>query len=248
MAFEPNKITREHVLDAVKEIEENSIALAPSTQWDVIIADKAYPPVDILRYAHKQMNGELLWKSSSEEATNSYLDEMGFLIRAKNSSAEQIRAIIQQYKQTFDLSEFTNKDEKWGFVQRYKHSLDPSSTGFVEALNRVKFTNFLYPIASAVIKELLSSEPVRYQQCFINLFREDKDLSERIQRFMQEVQVIYRGLHPEHNGSCHHDERTTASLLTIQNPERYTFYMDTFYRNLCTLMGIKPKSTKGFKS
>lgn len=247
MLFEPKKITREHVLEAIKEIEENRLDLTPSTQWDVIIDGKAYPPKDVLRYAHKQMNGEILWDITGGEATNTYLDELGFLIRAKNDRADQIRTLIQEYKKTLDLSEFSNKDEKWYFVQRYKDNVDPTNPSFAEAFGSIKFANFAYRIAPAVIKEILSNEPVRYQQCIIKLFNEDIDLTERIKMFIQEVEAIYRKMHPEHNNSSHHDERTIATFLTLRDPKRYTFFMDTFYRNFCGLMGVKPKATKGDK-
>lgn len=247
MPFEPKKITREHVLEAIKEIEENKLELTPSTQWDVIIDGKAYPPKDVLRYAHKQMNGEIIWDVTGGEATNTYLDELGFLIRAKNDRADQIRSLIQEYKKTLDLSEFSNKDEKWYFVQRYKDNVDPTNPNFAEAFGSIKYANFAYRIAPAVIKEILSNEPVRYQQCIIKLFNEDVDLTERIKMFIQEVEAIYRKMHPEHNNSSHHDERTIATFLTLRDPKRFTFFMDTFYRNFCGLMGVKPKATKGEK-
>ena len=247
MPFEPKKITRDNVLEAVKEIEENSLELIPSTQWDVIINGKAYPPKDVLRYAHKQVNGELLWDISGGEATNTYLDEMGFLIRAKNDSANQIRAIIQKYKKTIDLSVFSNKDEKWYFVQRYKDNVNPENPNFVEAFGSINFANFVYPMPWAVIKDLLSKEPMRYRQCIIKLFQDEVDLSQRIQTFMHEIEVIYHEMYPESKKSSYHDERTIATFLTLRYPNNYTFYMEKLYRKLCSLMGVKPMSREGEK-
>jgi len=247
MPFEPKKITRDNVLEAVKEIEENSLELIPSTQWDVIINGKAYPPKDVLRYAHKQVNGELLWDISGGEATNTYLDEMGFLIRAKNDSANQIRAIIQKYKKTIDLSVFSNKDEKWYFVQRYKDNVNPENPNFVEAFGSINFANFVYPMPWAVIKDLLSKEPMRYRQCIIKLFQDEVDLSQRIQTFMHEIEVIYHEMYPESKKSSYHDERTIATFLTLRYPNNYTFYMEKLYRKLCSLMGVKPMSREGDK-
>ena len=247
MPFEPKKITRDNVLEAVKEIEENSLELIPSTQWDVIINGKAYPPKDVLRYAHKQVNGELLWDISGGEDTNTYLDEMGFLIRAKNDSANQIRAIIQEYKKTIDLSVFSNNDEKWYFVQRYKDNVNPENPNFVEAFGSIKFANFVHPMAWDVIKDLLSKEPMRYRQCIIKLFQDEVDLSQRIQTFMHEIEVIYHEMYPESKKSSYHDERTIATFLTLRYPNNYTFYMEKLYRKLCSLMGVKPMSREGEK-
>lgn len=247
MPFEPKKLTREHVLLAVKEIEEDSLELTPSTQWDVIIDGKAYPPIEVLRYAHKQMNGEPIWDITEGDATNTYLDGFGFLIRAKNERADQIRSIIQEYKNTLDQAEFSHKNEKWYFVQNYRDKVDPSSPSFTEEFGSIRFANFLYPMASAVVKDILSKEPKRYQQCIVKLFQEEVDLSQRIQTFIQEIEAIYRQMYPESKESSHHDERTIATFLTLRYPNKYTFYMEKFYRKFCSLMGVKPMSRKGEK-
>lgn len=247
MPFEPKKITLEHVLEAVEEIEENKLDLTPSTQWDVIINGKAYPPKDVLRYAHKQMNGEILWDITGGEATNTYLDELGFLIRAKNDRADQIRTLIQEYKKTLDLSEFSNKDEKWYFVQRYMQAMYPINSEFPVSLGRIGFANFVYPMASAVIKDIVAKRPDPYQLCLIKLFDESVDLTARVKAFIQDVKTIYREMYPVNTKSSHHDERTIATFLTLRYPDIYTIYMKKVYVGLCHLMGVKPVTATGEK-
>lgn len=88
MAFEPDKITKEHVLKAVQKIGNKEIELRPSTGYDVIIEGKEYPPKEILRYAHEQMNGEHIWNKSGGESTNKYLSALGFEISLKDNSSE----------------------------------------------------------------------------------------------------------------------------------------------------------------
>ena len=58
MAFEANKITREHVLKAVKRINKEKLQLITSKKFDAMIDGIAYPPKDLLRFAHEEMNGE----------------------------------------------------------------------------------------------------------------------------------------------------------------------------------------------
>ncbi len=86
MAFSPDKITKKHVLDAVKRIEKEQIQLEPSTRFDVVINDKAYPPKEIMRYAHEEMNGEHIWERSGGEPTNKYLSTLGFEIKGKSDT------------------------------------------------------------------------------------------------------------------------------------------------------------------
>ena len=86
MAFEPGKISKEHVLKAVQKIEEKGIELNPSTKYDVIIDGKAFPPKEIMRYSHEQMNGEHIWNKSGGEPTNKFLSNLGFEINSKSSN------------------------------------------------------------------------------------------------------------------------------------------------------------------
>ena len=87
MTFEPKKITKEHVLSAVKIIDEKGIELIQSTRFDLIVGEKAYPPKDIMRHAHKIMNGTYIWERSGGEPTNKYLIALGFEIQEKNPVA-----------------------------------------------------------------------------------------------------------------------------------------------------------------
>jgi hypothetical protein len=85
MPFEPDKITKQHILDAVKKIDSEAISLEPSTRFDVIVNDKAYPPKEVMRYAHELMNGEHIWERSGGEPTNKYFTALGFEIKNKSN-------------------------------------------------------------------------------------------------------------------------------------------------------------------
>jgi hypothetical protein len=56
-----DKITKQHVLDAVDKIEREGIVLEPSTRFDIVINGKAYPPKEIMRYANLLANGTIDW-------------------------------------------------------------------------------------------------------------------------------------------------------------------------------------------
>jgi len=94
MAFEPEKITKEDVLKAIHRIENEYLELKPSTGYDVIIEGKAYPPKEIMRYAHEQMNGEHIWNKTGGEPTNKYLSALGFEIIEKENSKETFAKVL----------------------------------------------------------------------------------------------------------------------------------------------------------
>ncbi len=88
MTFQPNDITRTHVLGAIKKIEKEVIQLNSATRWYVEIEGKPYPSKEVMRYAHEQMNGEKIWKPGGGPETTSYLIKMGFNIIDKKLNAE----------------------------------------------------------------------------------------------------------------------------------------------------------------
>lgn len=83
MSFQPEKITKEHIIKAINDIEDGKIGIRPSTKYDVLYKGKTYPPKDIMRQAHKYATGIYEWIPGGGEPTNKYLKELGFLITNK---------------------------------------------------------------------------------------------------------------------------------------------------------------------
>ena len=72
MPFEPQKITKEHILRAVEIIDSDEYEISPSTKYDVDINGTLYPPKEVMRFAHKAMNGEYIWEKNGGAETNKY--------------------------------------------------------------------------------------------------------------------------------------------------------------------------------
>lgn len=83
MAFQPEKITREHVLSALKAIDQGDLEIKPSTKFDLVFKGKTYPPKEVMRLAHKYAAGTYEWLLSGGEPTNKYLVALGFEIKTK---------------------------------------------------------------------------------------------------------------------------------------------------------------------
>jgi predicted RNA-binding protein with PUA-like domain/DNA replication protein DnaC len=80
MLFKPESITKDHILQAVERIEKEQIDLKGATKYQVVINGKEYPPKEIMRYAHEEMNGEHLWEYPGGYPTNKWLEKLGFEI------------------------------------------------------------------------------------------------------------------------------------------------------------------------
>ncbi|WP_205508913.1 AAA family ATPase [Longitalea arenae] len=85
-----DKISKQHVLQAVDKIEREGIQLEPSTKYDVIINGNLYPPKEVMRYANLLANGTKDWEFSGGEPTNKFLRAFGFDIIDKGGTVPVI--------------------------------------------------------------------------------------------------------------------------------------------------------------
>ncbi|MFD3003849.1 McrB family protein [Pontibacter toksunensis] len=241
MAFEPNKITKEHIRNAVSRIKEEGIDLIPSTRWDVCIDKEKYPPKDIMRYAHQEMNGENLWIHSGGRDTNRFLERLGFDVVEKENISNPIKELIQKYKVDLRQNNLASEVYKWKLLKKFQGRPNLNAPDFYEEIKSIDYSNLIYGVGIGVIHHIAKDRPEPYRDCFITLFNEEFPLANRLQKFSSETLKIYRELQPNPKHSHHHDERTMATLLTYYNPGKYALYKDSFYQKYCQLLGIKSK-------
>jgi hypothetical protein len=246
MAFDPNKITRENIFQAIDNIKSKNIELTPSTKWNVIIEGEQYPAKEIMRYAHEQMNGEKIWEYTGGENTNRFFRQLGLEVREKSLSNDPLKDIIEKYKAHISKNKLENETYKWQLINKFKGRPDVNTENFAEELISIDYANLIYPVGVSVIRHIAKEKTEEYRNCFRILFDETKDIKERIIEFSENTLVLYRQLVPEEKFSHHHDERTIATFLAFYNPDKYPLYKDSFYKKYCNLLGIKPKK-KGEK-
>jgi Cdc6-like AAA superfamily ATPase len=109
MGFKPQDITKEHILSAVKRIDQENIQLIEPTKYHVVINGKKYPPKEIMRYAHEQMNGERVWENDGGDPTNKYLENFGFTILGRDIDYSWVQAHKQIVQR---LKNYRNKQEE----------------------------------------------------------------------------------------------------------------------------------------
>jgi 5-methylcytosine-specific restriction protein B len=82
--FKLNSITREHILQAISNIDHQQLRMRASTVYDVVYKGKRYPPRELLRLAHQLASGTATeWALSAGVATNTYLEKLGFSVVTK---------------------------------------------------------------------------------------------------------------------------------------------------------------------
>jgi 5-methylcytosine-specific restriction endonuclease McrBC GTP-binding regulatory subunit McrB len=161
---------------------------------------------------------------------------------AKLQGSDVINPIIEMIKMYKErIRQIGLEDElyKWKLLKKYRGKPDPSIEDFFNEITSINFGNLIYYNANRVKNHIASKFPDEFRNCFIKLYDEKENLISRVKGFTNEVLAIYRKLEPKL--SCHHDERTIAAYLTFHDPEKYTFYKDSFYQKYCKLIGVESK-------
>ncbi len=83
----PVQITRAHILAALAEIDEHQLVLPRSLGYDVVYRGRAYPPVPVMRIAHRLATGAEDWPMPGGALTNRFLEEAGFTVVSKKKLA-----------------------------------------------------------------------------------------------------------------------------------------------------------------
>ncbi|SCW38328.1 McrB family protein [Mucilaginibacter sp. NFR10] len=236
MPFEPEKITKEHIIKATKILDSGEIGIRPSIKFDVIVNGKAYPPKDLMRLAHEEATGEYLWQPGGGEPTNRYLTKLGFEIREKNNSADPIANLVKIYKDRVKASGNADEVYKFDLITDFQNKWDIDAPDFFGMFKQINFSNLLFFNAIGVIREVAARYPEEVREAFRVLYYDEIILTERIKRFQTAISDIYARLK---NLNHNQDERTIATYLTFHNASIYTYYKSSFYSKYCKLLNIK---------
>ena len=80
-------LTREHILKALAEIDHERPPLPRSLGYDVIFRGRLYPPVQVMRIAHRLATGIDEWPLPGGAQTNKLLEQAGFTVVSKKQLA-----------------------------------------------------------------------------------------------------------------------------------------------------------------
>lgn len=243
MAFAPDSITRDHIEKAVQKIKNDGIDLYPSTGYDVIIDGETYPPKEIMRYAHEQMNGEKIWERSGGEQTNKYLENLGFQVVEKESKFD-IKNLLAQYYNFIDHPDY---DElyKWEAVQNFQNNWDIEAENFEAMFNQsfqpencnLWVSGMYYP--RTMMMEFIKENPEEVRDMFRELYEENRDLMDRIRSFKQRTEDLLSEI-GKSDKNHYQDDRAIAVYLSFRYPDKYYLYKYTMYKNFCDLTGMIP--------
>jgi len=148
-----NVLTEEHVISALREIDDKGIKSDErSSTYDLIHNAKRYPSKLVFSLAHKYLNGKIRGRDtfSGGEDTECFntLRKLGFIIERKDFVIELLKKFIRQAEEAEDLTtrsyprKFCDLDMKVGFGQgNFARVPWISFTGFSQTVQ-----NGIYPV------------------------------------------------------------------------------------------------------
>lgn len=133
---------------------------------------------------------------------------------------------------------------KCELVSKQNGHPDPNAVDFSKEINSLEFKNLCFSSQITAIRNFVKYEPEEYRKLFIALFDENILLQERIENFTESCKTLWddkiKAKFTNHTSAmC--DERLISCFLTFHNPQKYTFYKNDVYKNLCKLLGVKPR-------
>lgn len=133
---------------------------------------------------------------------------------------------------------------KWELVSKQNGHPDPNAVNFSKEINSLEFKNLCFSSQITAIRNFAKYEPEEYRKLIRALFDENTLLQERVENFTESCKTLWDDkikakLTNHTSAMC--DERLISCFLTFHNPQKYTFYKNDVYKNLCKLLEVKPR-------
>ena len=159
---------------------------------------------------------------------------------------KDIVTLFKNHQIQYGLNGDSNLEElyKWELVSKQNGHPDPNAVDFSKEINSLEFKNLCYSSQITAIRNFAKYEPEEYRKLFRALFDENILLQERIEKFTDSCKTLWdnkiKAKFTTHTSAmC--DERLISCFLAFYNPQKYTFYKNDVYKNLCKLLEVKPR-------
>ena len=150
---------------------------------------------------------------------------------------EKLKQVIEAYKAEFS-EYFDEESYKWEAIKCFQDNWDIDySTNFADMLKKslaktdnLLNTAFFYP--KAMILNFANANPQKVREMFANLYDERKNLSERIQSFINQSEELRKKYN---DGKWKNHYQTTNAITTylwLKYPDKYYIYKYELYKKM----------------
>ena len=148
--------------------------------------------------------------------------------------------LISRYKELIKVKGLSDEKYKWEFLKNNKGKPD-FNNNILEELKSIKFTNLVYHLSIACLKDIASKFGPDLITVIEALQNESIDLEDRIIKYKRETIKLYKKT--GNTDPNHQDERTISALLSLKSPEEYTLYKNSYYKLYCDYLGVNYAKT-----
>ena len=134
---------------------------------------------------------------------------------------------------------------KWEIITKYHDRLDTDSPKFAQNILEMNFQNLWYAgNQPTAIKNFVKYESENYRILHQHLYDESHPLQERVTAFIKGCDMLWdtniKQNFPRQKTGSRCDERLISCFLAVKYPEKYTFYKNDVYLNICELFEVEP--------
>lgn len=155
-----------------------------------------------------------------------------------------IELMMNRYRDYQDKTGMMDELYKWELIKKgnglFKEYLNGNKS-FAQLHQELPWENLVSPFTKPVWKACLERFPQETENAFKILLDDESDLQARLDEHKAAMVELHKALNNEslkHHGQ---EERGMATFLTFYKPEKYTFFLDTFYSNLSRCLSDEPK-------
>ncbi|MFT4779078.1 MAG: hypothetical protein ACI923_001613 [Flavobacteriales bacterium] len=207
--------------------------------------------VDVRNHSHSQVFRDLAEAIKNNKSLKVKLTGQlevkidKFLLISFNYKPFSWELMMNRYRDYQDKTQMVGELYKWELVKKFQNlwgQFERKEISFVDFFLQIDFNNLVYNHAISLWKALLEEKPKKFEQALLAFYDESNDLQDRILTFRDTLVSLHEQLGGNSLKSHGQEERAFATLLAYRYPEKYTFYLDSFYSPLAKCLGQKPEN------
>lgn len=151
--------------------------------------------------------------------------------------------MMNRYRDYQDHTQMKDELYKWYLVKKFQKLWNQyvqneiTFQGFVE---NIDFSNLVYPQFIPTFKGVALAKSKALEEAIKDLYNTDVALEVRIREFILRFDKLFHEINDKEGYTANISEREVSTLLTYRYPEKYTFYLDSFYTPYVKCLGEKP--------
>ena len=232
----PLRLTRDHILAALAEIDRERPPLPRSLGYDVVFRGRLYPPVQVMRIAHRLATGVDEWPLPGGAQTNKLLEAAGFTVVSK----KQLALLKNQPLDSLETPPPRDSPDELAALPTF--AVPTEKRGFTSAdagaFSAVEEPGASLPADSGEAAEARPARPVRLD----DLFLEPARFHDLLDLLRVRKALVLQG--PPGTGKSLLARRLAAALTDPSRVETLQLHAASTYDDL--LIGYRPTPGGGF--